>query len=520
MRRLLTGLLCIAVTWLAGCRSARFRVEEARLGPAPDSSRASIRLEAIPGSALSRDGCHIAYVLGEGDSSHGGVRKGPLQPQKGAVVVDGVVGPQYDQIPARPVMSSDGTHVAYVAGKGDLTNRRWLVVVDGREGPPYDAVKDESLVFSPDGKRVAYVASRGGQIGRQWFVVVDGREGPPCDEVGAPVFSPDGERVAYAALTRDYAARKGDTWAVVVDGVRGPGYASTTRVVFSANGKRFGYVGGCVRWGEGRETGGATGVLRTEAVVVDGREGPPYDAVQHESLVFSPDGQRVAYVAVRGREYRLVVDGVAGPACDFLSRPVFSPDGTRLAYAVSKGGKHSVVVEGPKRVEYPYHPADNSGYPPSFLPDGKRVVYSYNVKGGVAMAEDGVDLPPGLMLTTCSPDGKRTARVVRKQSTPHKVEHGWGGPWRGEAVVLDGVEGPTYAEARLPVFSPDGKHVAYVVARREWRRWVRRCVEDGAEGPAYDEIGRVGPTFHPDGVLEYLAAKHGTLYRVKHIPTP
>jgi hypothetical protein len=41
---------------------------------------------------------------------------------------------------------------------------------------------------------------------------------------------------------------------------------------------------------------------------------------------------------------------------------------------------------------------------------------------------------------------------------------------------------------------------------------------DGQPGPEYDWVVPGGPTLHPDGVLEYLAARDGVLYRVKHVP--
>ncbi len=44
-------------------------------------------------------------------------------------------------------------------------------------------------------------------------------------------------------------------------------------------------------------------------------------------------------------------------------------------------------------------------------------------------------------------------------------------------------------------------------------------VVDARPGPEYDVISQNGPAFHADGVLEYLAFKQGTLYRVKHVPS-
>ena len=69
-----------------------------------------------------------------------------------------------------------------------------------------------------------------------------------------------------------------------------------------------------------------------------------------------------------------------------------------------------------------------------------------------------------------------------------------------------------------PLFSPDGKHVAYAAKNRN--KWL--VVVDGRPGPECGFIVRGGPTFHADGVLEYLAVKlvgkKKTLHRIKHVP--
>jgi len=81
-------------------------------------------------------------------------------------------------------------------------------------------------------------------------------------------------------------------------------------------------------------------------VVVDGAEGKEYDGFA--VLIFSPDGQRVAYAAGRGGKWLLVVDGVEGKEYNRLGKGslIFSPDGRRVAYMAGRGEKPFVVVDG------------------------------------------------------------------------------------------------------------------------------------------------------------------------------
>ena len=93
-------------------------------------------------------------------------------------------------------------------------------------------------------------------------------------------------------------------------------------------------------------------------------------------------------------------------------------------------------------------------------------------------------------------------------------------------VVVDGRPGPEFEEIQddvvpvlrnsgnldvyevhLPVFSPDGKHLAYA-ARSNWK-W--RLVLDGKDGPEHEGIDSA-PIFSSDGKLvAYLATGHTDL---------
>ena len=84
-------------------------------------------------------------------------------------------------------------------------------------------------------------------------------------------------------------------------------------------------------------------------VVIDGREQGPYGDFLPESLSFSPDSQRIAYVAQRLSaegwgwsavdlvKWVAVVDGKASLPYGSVTPPIFSPDSRHVAYAAGGG---------------------------------------------------------------------------------------------------------------------------------------------------------------------------------------
>lgn len=106
---------------------------------------------------------------------------------------------------------------------------------------------------------------------------------------------------------------------------------STLRI--SPDGKRIAYV---------------KNVEGMKCIVVDGKEGMPYDNIALGKNLFSPDGKRFAYAALRGEKRFVVVDGEEQKHYDAIGKagPVFSPDGKHLTYAARDGKQWYVVVDG------------------------------------------------------------------------------------------------------------------------------------------------------------------------------
>jgi hypothetical protein len=116
----------------------------------------------------------------------------------------------------------------------------------------------------------------------------------------------------------------------------------------------------------------------------------------------------------------------------------------------------------------------------------------------------------------------------------------------GDVLVVDGEPGPNYDQIACWDFSPDSKHVAYMVVDKvdpgsgpipcdesdggavrrttgtDLSKLKQFVVIDGVKGPVYDRLPVYFPfqepvlSFDADGTLEYLARKGRTLLRVKH----
>jgi hypothetical protein len=219
-------------------------------------------------------------------------------------------------------------------------------------------------------------------------------------------------------------------------------------------------------------------VIETEdgkqKIVVDGVAGD-LSYARVDSLVFSPDSQRLAYTTSNtyfSLPQFVVVDGVEGQHYFCVSDVVFSPDSRRIGYrAVSVDLKEFVVVDGVEGIYYegigvPLHYEGTGTYRYSlFSPDSQRVAYH-------AVGEDDVRF-----------------------------------------IVVDGEEGKRYFMTGMPFFSPDSKNVAY---RAETGAYIidadtrAMMVVNGREGKEYGYVS--DPVFGPDGQSVAYKASTGCPY--------
>jgi hypothetical protein len=349
--------------------------------------------EEVQDVVLSRDGARCAY----GARAHG----------QWHLVVDGVAGPPRASLEA-PVFSPDGAHVAHRASDGerwrlvvdgkasapaatryespmfaadssrivyfdavDETGHGRLVVSDlGFERPALLEPRAKTLLASPDHAHFATVAER---EGREVAVAVDLSgptpaitRGQPQDSVMYLAIGPRGE-VAYSAQ------RDGERY-FVLDGREErllPGVQVTTFPVIRPDGRSA-----------------AAALIVGDAVVLrqffasDAAAPLSYSGI--DGLVFSPDGCHFAFAVELPDRNFVVVDGKEGPPFDRVVTPVFSPDGRSVAYRARKDGQRFVVVaDGNGQTMRQLSPHEQV-FPVRFTADGKKL--AYGVKDGRQLA--------------------------------------------------------------------------------------------------------------------------------------
>jgi len=272
-------------------------------------------------------------------------------------------------------------------------------------------------------------------------------------------------------------------------------FSSIGRVTISPDGRRVAYIG---------ESG----------VVVDGIAGKQYVAVPADSLIFSPDSQRLAYTARIGNKWSVVLDGVEGKLYDGIGErgirhryelvahgpiPLFSPDSQRLAYAAKLSNKVFMVVDGVEGKHY------DEIRRPVFSPDSRRMVYTARIGNKWSVVLDGVegkqyDFARSIIF---SPDSQRLAYWTKIGNT--------------QFIVVDGVEGKAQDDIRDTnlTFSPDSKQVAYTA--RIGNKWS--VVLDGIEGKLYDFVHEFSLAFSPDSQrLAYVTGRFVVVHGIEETP--
>jgi hypothetical protein len=262
------------------------------------------------------------------------------------VVVDGKEENKYalhSNEPKPPIFSFDSKHLAYVASLG----KKECLVVDRKEEKQYDVIDESNIKFSPDGKHLAYVAGVNtghGYYNHKWFIVVDGKEGAQYDEIKSLIISPDGKRNAYWAV-------QDDKIFVVVDGNEQKEkhfciqHGNIYNPIFSPDSKHIAFVA---------KDSSEDSSINKNMVVIDGKQEEKYDDIDGESLCFSPDSKRVAYMAFKiGQGFYAVVDGKVEslfPSRDY-NQIIFSQDSKHVAFLVRDEHEY-IVLDGKKEKEY------------------------------------------------------------------------------------------------------------------------------------------------------------------------
>ena len=390
--------------------------------------------------SVSEDGNHIAIVTTKGSRED--------------VMIDGVEGPVFDEIPkmfvsanAAVALSPTGGHSAYLGRRGG----DFIAVVDGKEAGTVSTATDKTFGlqgnlgwafwYNHDGSHLAYAVAEGDKAA----MVLDGAKGPAYKQIALPQTALAGKRLVYVAMTDD------QKWHAVVDGKQSPAYDTIESMTLSPDGAHYTFFA--------HGSGAAFAVH-------DGTEGKHYRG-RLMDLETAPDG-RFAYQAQletqpgpsHGAQDILVVDGTEAENTTTFTYPTptgmvpvrhvaFSPDGKRYAYVQRNTPNPGVQVKvNGKAMGLTYNGASQL----IFSPDGSRFAYMATAPNGLTFPVvdgkegDGCNTYWDLVF---SDNGQHYAYVARTQ--------------QGLKLYLDGKEQKTaydFSKGALR-FSHDGSHFAY-----------------------------------------------------------
>lgn len=351
------------------------------------------------------------------------------------------------------IFSELGGGVAYIVEKDGKSH----VMHNGKAGKQCANIGEVAL--SPDGRRIAY----GALVDGKWHMVTDGMEGSSFDSVASPSFSPDGKHVMYKAML-------GERWFVVVDNKMNPGTkANYARREFNADSNLIAFSESTDDKNKGRLI--ISDLRFKNQTIMDGIG---------SIMITNNDRTRIAAVSLENGKQRVMEfsfsvpnDVKKGPLYDSINNPVFGPDGVSLAYEAARGGERFLVFNG-REEKISKRPLVG---PPVIRPDLKAV---------------------GAIIGNIDPATQHLA-----------VSSAGNAAGMHEFFGKDARKGKEYEEAKYLVYNRDGS--AYAHAARTGQSWL--VVVNGQEGPLFDRV--VSPVFTPDGKkLAYRARKDGMRFVV------
>lgn len=471
-----------------------------------------------------------AYVIAPNQTTVATVMR---QGSRMAIGIDGKPGPALDEVSLSSVgFSNDSKRFAYVGKKGstwsvfvdhepvlELTGityghqandavlrfsengKAWAVETRDQgvfaKGKHYQNAKD--LVLSSNGKHFAFVMTNP-QNQYETQVFLDGkRVGPPGQSAAYPSFTANGTLLHVAWSRGGQQVVYGNKKSQVFAGVRPPSAQGREGVfVFSEDRKHFAFVA----WE--RVPGDPTGHKMTSRVVVDMKP----DAIKVEQssdeishFVFSPNGTRWAYVAKTVGGQSLIVGGKqVSMEYQSIGQVSFDPAGKHVFAVARHGGAHFILVDDKE-----FGPYNSVGAGATASPDGKNYAWADETRAAANQPDKTALYVNGKQAQTMnsiwhlsfSPDnqlvcGYQESRT--KGASPH-------GLTQGPNVLRIGDQRYSAGVARAPVFSPDGKHFAYLATDPE-TRGTRFVVDGKALPPSQFQSGHPHQerlTFTADG---------------------
>ena len=318
-----------------------------------------------------------------------------------------------------------------------------------------------SLQISPDGRQFGfiYLPTRG-----EYRVKVNHKQSPTFDAIEQFQFAPDSQSYAYAA-------KSGDKYRVIWQDQPGAdfNFIAPDTLVFSANGQHIAY-------------GALTG--ETWQLVKDNQIIQSYDNTDILKLLFAPDNETLAAILETVDGMQLEFGGKQQQVFESISDLQFHPSENIPVFIGEKDEQKHLVKNGE------FIKSAINLREPLFSPDGTSFAYAYRegMDWYVQFEEHTYGPYDNAAQLVFSPDSQRLAFTCQ----------------RGDDyfVVIDGEEQSFYDGVGQPIFSPDSQRTAYV-ARRMHKKFLQSIdayfmVVDGQEKKNYSAIGQSGISFSAD----------------------
>ena len=212
---------------------------------------------------------------------------------------------------------------------------------------------------------------------------------------------------------------------------------------------------------------------RSVKVAADIRE---EDNAQQTDFDLSPNGERAVFAA-RGNIFTVpaehgAIRNLTNASDVDADHPAWSPDGKTIAYTSDAGGERQLWVRPATSTGVPTqltHFATGYVYAPTFSPDGKHLAFSDNSHALWIATTDGTGTPTRIAADpykeihdqAWSPDGNWLAFSMMRPDQQRSI-------WLHDIAHNKSIEltAPTEND-ESPVFTTDGKYLAFVSARHE-----------------------------------------------------
>ena len=396
---------------------------------------------------------------------------------------------------AEPALSPDGSEIAFASG-GDI----WTVPAGGGTARLLvtDPATESRPIYSPDGAQLAFLSTRDGQPNIYVVTLATGAvrrltwsDAP--EQLDA--WSRDGKWIYFSSGTGDV-ARQTDVYRVAAGGgtpleVSRERFLAEFNAAPSPDGKTLALMAkglsGIQWWRNGHAH-----IDEAELWLKPVAEGAPYRRLlgpdaKHLWPMWSADGATIFYMSDQsGSEniWRLPAGGGAPVQVSHFTEgrvlyPAIAQDGSAIVFERDfriwkldlRSGQAApvpITLRGAPASAGDRHLSETKFQAMALSPDGKKValvahgqVFAAPAKEG-GQAERVSESPVSTGQLAWAPDSRRLAYVVQQGLADRLVVYDFGD--RRERVLTSGA-----VHDAAPVFSPDGKMLAYVRNRRELR---------------------------------------------------